>query len=217
VWRLGLAALHDAFGPDAERVASRLELFADIPPDARHTIGRMLVTGVGTVQARGMGRWFDAIGALALDLPQARFEGQVAMALEEAARGELGPAYPVDLPRVTSPDRGVTAEHEIDLRPTVRAVIADRLEGVPARTIAARFHRTIVEATAATIGMLDDSSAPVVLTGGSFQNRLLERGLRDALGARVAIAREVPVNDGGISLGQAWAGVLALTDTGKEP
>lgn len=216
VWRLGVAALHDAFGPEAERIAPRLPVFADITDDARATIGRMLVTGVSTVPARGMGRWFDAFGALVLDMPRATFEGQVAIALEEAARGELAEAYPVALPTAFSSTRDVFADQEIDLRPTVRAAVLDRLAGVPVRTIAARFHQTIVEATAAVVSTLKTATGAraVVLTGGSFQNRLLERGVSDALGGLVSIAREVPVNDGGISLGQAWAGVLAVAGRG---
>ena len=48
---------------------------------------------------------------------------------------------------------------------------------------------------------------------GALQNRLLERGLVARLGAEtVVMARDVPVNDGGLALGQAWAAVLALTE-----
>ena len=54
---------------------------------------------------------------------------------------------------------------------------------------------------------------PVVLAGGSFQNRILERGLIDRLGpARVVMGHEVPINDGGLALGQAWAAVLAISE-----
>jgi hydrogenase maturation protein HypF len=46
----------------------------------------------------------------------------------------------------------------------------------------------------------------VVLSGGVFQNRLLLRkavSLLDANGFKVFTHRQVPCNDGGISLGQA--------------
>jgi hydrogenase maturation protein HypF len=46
----------------------------------------------------------------------------------------------------------------------------------------------------------------VALSGGVFQNRLLLRKLVEALsddGFRVLLHKEVPTNDGGVSLGQA--------------
>jgi len=171
----------------------------------------MIATSVQTVRARGMGRWFDALGALVLGLPRASFEGHVAMAWEEIAAADA-PAYPVTLPGAFSANTVATTDNEIDLRPTVRAAVEDHLAGVPAAAISARFHRTIIEATAATTGRVLSSTGArrVVLSGGSFQNRILTRGIAEALGSdRVAIARDVPVNDGGLALGQAWAGVLA--------
>ena len=47
----------------------------------------------------------------------------------------------------------------------------------------------------------------VVLSGGCFLNRLLTGALRarlEAAGWQVLTARQVPPNDGGLSLGQAW-------------
>ena len=89
----------------------------------------------------------------------------------------------------------------------------DLLAGASAAVVAARFHRTIVTATAAAAVAATAATGigRVVLAGGSFQNRILERDLTERLGRdRVIIAREVPVNDGGLALGQAWAAVLAL-------
>ncbi|MFI5301785.1 MAG: carbamoyltransferase HypF, partial [Polyangiales bacterium] len=83
VWRTALGALRDAFGDgEGDAIARRLPLFSEIDPYALATVSRMLSSRVQTVSARGMGRWFDAIGALVLAMPTARFEGQVAIALE---------------------------------------------------------------------------------------------------------------------------------------
>lgn len=220
VWRVALGALREAFGPEeALALAERLPAFRDVSKVARETVIRMLGSGVQTVAARGMGRWFDAFGALALGYAEASFEGQVAIALEEAAGGLGDRAYPVTLPTMFSRDSFAAPQNEIDLRPTVRAAVSDLLDGVPGATVAARFHRTVVDATAAVVAcaLVETRARAVVLSGGSFQNRLLERGLQVALaGARaeVAVAREVPVNDGGVALGQAWAAVLAAREWG---
>ena len=212
VWRTAYAALHEAFAGEAREISERLAVFRGLPGASLPTLERMLAASVETVRARGMGRWFDAIGALVMGLPRASFEGQVAMAWEDLAAGQDAPAYPVVLPDALANGVVVTAQHEIDLRPTIRAAVRDHLAGVDARTISARFHRTIVEATAATaVRVLAASGARrVVLSGGSFQNRILARDIGDAVGRdRVVMAREVPINDGGLALGQAWAGVLA--------
>jgi hydrogenase maturation protein HypF len=216
VWRIALGVLRESFGEDEARaIAARLPLFRDVATPAREGVFRMLASGVQTVAARGMGRWFDAFGALALGLATSSFEGQVAMALEEAAIDEHALAYPVTLPTMLSRDAHAAPANEIDLRPTVRAAVHDLLDGVPGRDVAARFHRTIVDATSAVVAcaLAETHAKRVVLSGGSLQNRRLERGLTEALGReRVAIAREVPVNDGGIALGQAWAAVLAARE-----
>ena len=216
VWRAAYAALRDAFGDEAPELAARLPVFGALPGGSLATLDRMIATSVQTVRARGMGRWFDAVGALVLGLARASFEGQIAMAWEDVAASEDAAPYPVVLPRALADGFAAAEEHEIDLRPAVRAAVADHLAGVPARTISARFHRTIIDATSTTTARVLTASGAgrVVLSGGSFQNRILARGITDALGGdRVVMARDVPVNDGGLALGQAWAGVLASRET----
>jgi hydrogenase maturation protein HypF len=213
VWRTAWGALRESFGEEARRVAARLSLFDDLPDGALDTVERMISGGVNTVRARGMGRWFDALGALTLGVRRASFEGQVAMALEDVAAGGAARAYPFALPRAAGVGVELTAENEIDLRPTVRAAVADLLAGVSAGVVSARFHQTVVEATTEAIESLGLAAGVrrVALTGGVFQNRRLERGFLAALGAdRAVMGREVPVNDGGIALGQALAGAVAL-------
>jgi len=214
VWRVALAVLCEGFGRDEGlALASRLEVFEGRSSASLATIATMAETGVSTVKARGMGRWFDAVGALALSLPRAAFDGHVAIALEEAA--ELGDAapYPVGLPSELALDAALGAAHEIDLLPTVRAVVTDRLAGVSPGHISARFHATIAEATSRVVARViaETGLRRVVLSGGCFQNRVLEEALVARLGAdRVSMAREVPLNDGGIALGQAFGAVLSL-------
>jgi hydrogenase maturation protein HypF len=213
VWRVGFAALYAAFGADeALALAPRLAAFEG-RSEALPTLARMIESGVSSIPARGMGRWFDAVGALVLGLAQASFEGHVAVALEEIAASQDVEPYPFGLPSRLAQGEPLGPEHEVDLRPTVRALVRDRLAGVAPALISARFQRSIVEATSAVSLRLLAATGlrHVVLTGGSFQNRLLEQGVSDRLGdAVVSMAREVPINDGGLALGQAWAAVLAL-------
>lgn len=217
VWRQALAALWAAFGPEASEIAARLPVFAAVPTGARETVERMIRGGVGAVPARGLGRWFDAVGALVLGLDRAGFEGHVAMALEDAiGGGSVLELPPYALQDALALDEPVAPEQEpfaLPLAPVVRQVVQDLLAGVSPAAIAARFHRTIIEASArlADAATALTGARLVVPTGGAFQNQVLARGLAARLGHdRICAPRAVPVNDGGLALGQALAAALAL-------
>ncbi|HTJ45790.1 MAG TPA: carbamoyltransferase HypF [Kofleriaceae bacterium] len=198
-WRVALALLDDAYGGLAP--LDRLAVFADAPAGAIQVVRQMIANGLNTPRARGVGRFFDGIGALVLGRPHATYEGQLAVAWNRAAApGDHG-VYPFAITR----DGG--AVPEIDLRPMVRAIVDDLRAGLAPGVISARFHDTLV---AATIDRIRDAITargvmPIVLTGGAFQNpRLAEGVLRAAQGLDVRLHREVPPGDGGIALGQAW-------------
>jgi hydrogenase maturation protein HypF len=96
----------------------------------------------------------------------------------------------------------------IDPRETIASVAADAARGERAGAIARRFHRAIADATVEACARLADAHGTevVALSGGVFQSRLLlesvSRGLGGA-GLRVLVPERLPVNDGGISYGQA--------------
>jgi hydrogenase maturation protein HypF len=91
-----------------------------------------------------------------------------------------------------------------DWGPLISAVMADKIAGVPAARIAARFHNALVQ------WILDVAASAklnqIVLSGGVFQNRYLTEHAAVALesrGLEVYTHQRVPPNDGGIALGQA--------------
>jgi hydrogenase maturation protein HypF len=207
-WRTARAALSDAAVNDA--TIDTLALFRGVAETERRGVEQMLVSALNTPLAHGVGRYFDAVGALVLARPQARYEGQLAFELNMLADpSEYGSyAYAIDC------SAGMP---EVDFRPVIQAVVADLLDGVPAGTIAARFHNAIVTATAAMVREVGrraglGSRPAVVLTGGCFQNARLAEGLLAALAAdyQVYLHRRVPPGDGGISLGQAVAAAAAI-------
>jgi hydrogenase maturation protein HypF len=198
-WRVALAALDDAFGgalPDAELRA--LALFRELPAAEVEIVRRMIATGTNAPRAHGCGRWFDAFSALALARPRARYEGQLAMALEGVAAGEA-PAYPFEVEVAATP-------WQLDLRPALRGAVEDLLAGRAAGLVSTRFHETLVEGAAALVELaaVRHGRLPVVLTGGCFQNARLGERLRRRLGGgfEVYLHGSVPPGDGGIALGQ---------------
>jgi hydrogenase maturation protein HypF len=198
-WRIALALLDDTFAGDPP--LDKIPLFSQLPPQAIEAVRRMIKRGFNTTPARGVGRWFDALGALILGLAESHYEGEVAFRWNMVADPSEEGLYPVVIHDGVSP-------WEIDPRSMVRAAIADLRAGRSAGTISARFHNTIAAMTAEVTraALAIHGELPVVLSGGCFQNaRLAESviaGIRPA--ARVFMNRDVPAGDGGIALGQAF-------------
>jgi len=198
VWRLALAMIDDAFGGQAP--VERLAVFRDVAARELAIVRQMLGRGVNCPPAHGVGRYFDAFGALGLARPVSHYEGQVAIAWNHAAETMAGaPAWAFDL---DSSGEVVS----LDLRAAIREFTMALIAGEPAERLAARFHTTLVAATVALVerAVAIHGPMPVVLGGGCFQNLLLAEGLLAALSPRfeVWLPRQAPPGDGGISLGQ---------------
>ncbi|WP_296702118.1 carbamoyltransferase HypF [Thiocapsa sp. UBA6158] len=214
-WRNLYAHLESAGGWAAWR-----ERFAGLAPierlDAKplgilHTL---IARGLNAPLASSTGRLFDAIAAaLGVGGEVLTYEGQAAIALESLAAGAMdrvGDGYP--FARSTMP----TAE-VLDPAPLWEALLADLSRGRPPEEIAAAFHVGL--ATALGTLALDLASrhgvSTVALSGGVFQNRLLLESVTSRLeadGFRVLLQRQVPANDGGLSLGQAAVGAARILD-----
>jgi hydrogenase maturation protein HypF len=95
----------------------------------------------------------------------------------------------------------------VDLRSMVRAVVGDLIADVPGSRISARFHNTMVAATAEVVCSAAKlhGRLPVVLSGGCFQNPRLAESLARELSSQLTVHlhSQVPPGDGGIALGQA--------------
>jgi len=95
----------------------------------------------------------------------------------------------------------------------LKRMLRDLQAGKSITELAMGFHSWLIEIFAITIKNLAATSGirTVVLSGGCLQNRIIMKGLFQALeqdGFQVFTGEEVPVNDGGISLGQAVIGGL---------
>jgi len=198
VWRIALAMLDDAF--DGAAPLDDLALFRTIAPGEIEIVRAMIAGHLNAPLAHGVGRYFDAFGALALGLPRANYEGQVAMRLEWVAGPAERGRYRFDIDRSAAP-------LQIDLRAAVREVVRELRAGVSAATISARFHNTLADASveivrtaAARLGRI-----PIVLSGGCFQNARLAESIAGGLSPDfdVYLHCSVPPGDGGIALGQA--------------
>ncbi len=145
------------------------------------------------------GRMFDLTASLLGIRDRVAYEAQAAMELEAAALGaEIEGSLPFEI-------RG----EEIDLGPAIRELLAEKGRR-PTSILARLFHNTVRELIVEVAMRLrgETGVGTVGLSGGVFQNRLLLKSVVDALeeqGFAVLTHRQVPPNDGGISLGQLVA------------
>lgn len=191
--------------PPAGLVRSFTDRFDRREVDA---VRALVERGVNCPRASSAGRLFDAAASLLGLADDATYEGEAAVALETAA-GDV-PAGP--LPWRLVRDRGLWVYDPV---PTLTALLARHASGEPVPHTAAAFHGTLAAVTSALVERAVAAGAPgtVCLSGGCFQNaRLLTetRALLRSRGMRVLVGSAVPVNDGGISYGQAAVAAARL-------
>jgi hydrogenase maturation protein HypF len=162
--------------------------------------------------ASSAGRLFDAAASLLGLRDVAEYEAQAAIDLEIAAGERSASPLPARFARVD----GVLV---YDPRPTLRALLEGVAAGRAVGPLAAAFHETIAEVTRELVaGAAAETGLRLVcLSGGVFQNRRLASTLLRRLGRdgfEVFINRRVPVNDGGISYGQAAIAAARMAAAG---
>jgi hydrogenase maturation protein HypF len=159
---------------------------------------------INTPMTSSMGRLFDAAAALAGVRQKVNYEGQAAIEFEALVDEAEAGTYPFGL-----------NQDQVQVRGVVEALIKDVMSGVPAPKISARFHNGLAESVRETVKKIsgDTGIRSVFLSGGVWQNITLLRrtlSLLQSDGFVVYIHREVPTNDGGLSLGQAAIAAVRL-------
>jgi hydrogenase maturation protein HypF len=184
-WR-SAAAVYARLGRTGE-IAQRFQ-----QPGAQ-SLGQLLDRGLNCPTTSSAGRLFDAAAGLLGIQPLSSYEGQAAMMLESL----------VTQPQVM-PDGWQIHNGQLDLLPLLERLIdCDPVVG------ANLFHGTLIAALGDWLetAAREQEIAIILLGGGCFLNRVLTDGLAAALhrrGLDVRLAQQAPLNDGGLSLGQAW-------------
>ncbi len=164
-----------------------------------------LAAGVNAVPYTGLGRLFDAISARLGVCEQNGYEGQCAILLEQAsARAEAAGVAPLAM------DFAIVDECDtiqLDWKPALAALWHTPPERRDAAALG--FHRALARAVVAVCrrARAERGVGQIALSGGVFQNALLLTAVTEALasdGFAVYTNHAVPVNDGGLALGQAW-------------
>ena len=157
--------------------------------------------GVNTVETSSLGRVFDAVACMLGLGSYNHFEAQLPMALEAIIEDGIDDCYDFEFIREAGKPL------RFDLCKTIKGTITDIQKELPAGIISAKFHNTLAAALLAMAKQARQSTKlnTVALSGGVFCNHYLVNRLVKLLEKNdfhVLFNRDVPANDGGISLGQ---------------
>ncbi|TFG50731.1 MAG: carbamoyltransferase HypF [Candidatus Brocadiia bacterium] len=188
-----------------ELVLTNLQwLLEPVEPDIekQEIILQQIQKGINTVQTSSLGRVFDAVAALTGLGRYNHFEAQLPMSLEAVIDTGVAEAYEFELVTVAGEPM------RIELRKMIKQLVDDIKAQLPAGVIAAKFHNCIAAALLETAKRAREAAKLNItaLSGGVFCNRYLTNRLINLLKENdftVLFSRDVPSNDGGISLGQA--------------
>lgn len=215
-WRMALAALFAIGGLD--RLNALPAALKQIPEHRRSVIATMLTQSINTPRTSSCGRLFDAVAALLGVRQIISYEGQAAIELESLAKSCTTSTWYHDIPQATEPliaSLLIEKQENVEISsPLLIKVLLDECSrGVSRARIALRFHCLLIGAISALIDRLSATTGlqQIVLSGGCMHNRLLLEGLEYALlttGKKVFTGETIPVNDGGISVGQTIIGGL---------
>ena len=185
--------------------------------------------GLNAPRTSSLGRLFDAAASILDIRHKTSYEGQASIMLELCAaeatdsrvlpytilHNEIEPftGKPVlhgTVKGAKLPDAPHIRESAvIDYRPLVRALAEGIIRGVSIPELAMSFHTTILASFFEIAEIIRESTGitTAALSGGCWQNRLLSGRFRSMLeerGFNVLIHNQVPPNDGGLALGQAF-------------
>jgi hydrogenase maturation protein HypF len=198
IYKCAFGALYEIFGDDILNsgfLKSVKENF--ITQNEASIYLTMLKKNINSPECSSAGRLFDAVASILNIRQKVSFEGQAAMELEFLTDGvNSDEKYDFDI------IKDINDIFIVDWTSIIRQIINDKNK-LPLNLISAKFHNTLVNIIVTIAKLVNEKT--VALSGGCFQNKyLLEKSIRTLQkeGFNVYWNREVPANDGGISLGQ---------------
>jgi len=174
-----------------------------INKDKWRILKQMYSLNLNSPLASSAGRLFDAAAAIILNKQRARFEADLAIALEKTAGKYRGAAKSFDFN--IKKEKGL---YVLDPGPMFKGIVLDIKKKESSQRIAYKFHLTVATMIYKICLLLSKKKGikKVVLSGGVFQNKLLLKMALDLLykeGLKVFIHKDVKTTDVGLSLGQA--------------
>ncbi|QTE93117.1 carbamoyltransferase HypF [Shewanella algae] len=223
-WRLLYSLLLQNHGIEE---LQQLAVFAAEPAAKLTNLGKLANSGIGP-KSHSIGRLFDAAAALLANLRLSQYEGQAGIILETLARRAIAAGKQQSAEKL---GLELKLEHELEPTNTRAELVFGQWQSAPLFSALLQAWRTEPDSELLALAFIQAigkgiitaalkarnwlkaegiDELPLVLSGGVFQSRLLSEYCHREL-ARLEFHRLkpglVPVNDGGIALGQLWYGL----------
>ena len=223
-WRLLYSLLLQNHGIEE---LQQLAVFAAEPAAKLANLGKLASSGIGP-KSHSIGRLFDAAAALLANLRLSQYEGQAGIILETLARRAIAAGKQQSAEKL---GLELKLEHELEQTNTRAGLVLGQWQSAPLFSALLQAWRTEPDSELLALAFIQAigkgiitaalkarnwlkaegiDELPLVLSGGVFQSRLLSEYCHREL-ARLEFHRLkpglVPVNDGGIALGQLWYGL----------
>nr|WP_320012140.1 carbamoyltransferase HypF [uncultured Desulfobulbus sp.] len=207
-WRMAMSLLYTCLGEEGLVDLRLPPALKGIDPGKKNLLAQMLSKQLNCPASSSCGRLFDGVSALLGLCQDSQYEGQAAMLLEQQA---LGADDRATLNRYLPQIDRENDQLVLAVDGLVAGLLSDIRDDVSLSVMARAFHHWLAAGLIEVLAELRQKTGlnQVVLAGGCMQNMLLfERlssGLRDQ-GFVVYAGELVPMNDGGLALGQAYIG-----------
>lgn len=202
-WRTAVGYAH-ALGLDIDT----LQFLQNVDKALLNSVRQQADMKLDAPRTSSMGRLFDAVASLLDICSNVTYEAQAAMEMEALSRPFVSSVSPYQYVLESPSHSESHAKLVVRLKEVLSSIIRDIRANEPAGIIGARFHKTIA-AIAVEIckqARLQTGLNEVALSGGVWQNQILLNLVLHGLMQEKFVVyshRQVPANDGGISLGQA--------------
>jgi hydrogenase maturation protein HypF len=238
-WRMAVSWLESAFPESWETLD--IPSLRQVSSDRLTLLMNACRAGLNSPPTSSLGRLFDACASLLGLCHIVSYEGQAAVLLEQAAEASMcGSALPYEIhplppvfyspyplgegaafPEETPGKPWIRTRYEMDFRPMIRALVDTVRKGRGKGEPAFSFHATLLAAFREIAERIraDTGINVAALSGGCWQNGLLRERFAAMLtecGFDVLMNNRVPLNDGGLSLGQAWVAAHVARSFSRE-
>lgn len=162
---------------------------------------------INTITSSSMGRLFDAVSAFLDICHYNSYEGEAAIEVENLA-ATVGQGYALGIELIPAKKYSEAGDGAVEYLGDTEPLFLGMVEALKRGVSKAEIARGFLDAVSDFIcGICDRGTRQIVLSGGTFQNRiLLERTIvrLEERGYKVYINEQVPPGDGGLCLGQAY-------------